>query len=194
MEDQSVFKTDKDARDHAPRIVKDVLRLVMRGPSISPEDPGCPRVRAQIAVRVIAGILLELSEAHQLNQDLKSALWDLADGSEPALPEDLRADAGGTPNFPLVTNMTLPTKFSRHGPRLRPGPRPLRPLVPGSRSRRSHHPLAYWQHGQGQRVLVCLSRRHAGRRPCTGYRQPPAIRPALHRATRPDVRPHHVVP
>ena len=109
MEDQSVFKTDKDARDHAPRIVKDALGLVMRGTSISPQDPGCPRARAQIAVRVIAGILLELSEAYQLDPDLKAALWDVANGSEPALPEDLRR-CWGNPQFPIGHEHDPPDK------------------------------------------------------------------------------------
>jgi len=57
MEDQWQAKTDKDARDRAEQIVKDALRVVMGGISNSPQDPDCPRLRAQIAVREIADIL-----------------------------------------------------------------------------------------------------------------------------------------
>ena len=90
MEDQWKSKTDKDARNRAEQIVKDALRVVMGGTSLSPQDQDCPRLRAQIGVRDIADILLDLSEAYQLDPDLRAALWDVANGSEPALPEDLR--------------------------------------------------------------------------------------------------------
>ena len=62
----------------------------MRGTSITPKDGDCPRVRAQIGVRFIVEMLCELSEAFELDPDLNAALWDVANGSEPALPEDLR--------------------------------------------------------------------------------------------------------
>ena len=90
MEDQWNAKTDKDARDRAEQIVKDALCVIMGGTSISPKDGECPRVRAQIGVRFIVEILFELSEAYRLDPDLKAALWDVAIGLEPALPEDLR--------------------------------------------------------------------------------------------------------
>ncbi|MFZ0853578.1 MAG: hypothetical protein WAO08_30830 [Hyphomicrobiaceae bacterium] len=90
MENWSSSKTDKDARDRAEQIVKDALRVVMRGISISPRGSDCPRLRAQIGIRFIADILYDLSEAYQLDPDLKAVLWDVGNGSEPALPEDLR--------------------------------------------------------------------------------------------------------
>ena len=83
-------ETDKDARNRAEQIVKDALRVLMKGISFSPRDQDCPRFRAQIAVRDIANILWELSESYHLYPDLKAALWDVADGSEPELPEWLR--------------------------------------------------------------------------------------------------------
>jgi hypothetical protein len=101
VEDQWQAKTDKDARDHAEQIVKDALRVVMGGISFSPQDPDCPRLRAQFAIRHIARILWELSEAYQLNPDLKAALWNVANGSEPALPEHLRRGWMENPQFPI---------------------------------------------------------------------------------------------
>jgi hypothetical protein len=111
MEHQWEAKTDEHAKDCAEQIVKEALRVLMRGTSVSPQDRDCPRIRAQIAVRVIAEILRRLSEAYQLEADLRAALWDVADGSEPELPEDLRR-VWDNSDFPLA-NMTLPTKFSK---------------------------------------------------------------------------------
>jgi hypothetical protein len=80
----------QEGRDRAEQIVNDALRVVMRGTSISPQDADCPRLRAQFAIRHIAHILWELSEAYELHADLKAALWDVSNGSEPALPDCLR--------------------------------------------------------------------------------------------------------
>src|SRR5262245_38530260 len=80
----------QDGRDRAGQVVKDALRVVMRGTCISPQDADCPRLRAQLAIRHIAHILGELSEAYELHADLKAALWDVSNGSEPALPDWLR--------------------------------------------------------------------------------------------------------
>ena len=90
MEDQWEAKTEKDVRDSAEQIVKDALRVLRRGTSISPHVSDCPRDRAQIAIRYIANVLFDLSEAYQLDADLMVALWDVAIGFEPALPKDLR--------------------------------------------------------------------------------------------------------
>src|SRR5262245_457246 len=83
-------KTDKQARNRAEQIVKDALRVLMKGITFSPRDGDCPRLRAQIAVRYIANILGDLSDSYLLDPDLKAALWDVANGSEPELPEWLR--------------------------------------------------------------------------------------------------------
>ena len=90
MEYQWEAKADEHAKDRAEQIVKEALRVLMRGTSVSPQDRDCPRIRAQIAVRVIAEILCRLSEAYQLDADLRATLWGVADGSEPELPEGLR--------------------------------------------------------------------------------------------------------
>ena len=90
MEDCWEAETDKDARSRAEQIVKDALRVLMKGISFSPRDGDCPRLRAEIAVRYIANILGELSDSYLLDPDLKAALWDVANGSEPELPEWLR--------------------------------------------------------------------------------------------------------
>ena len=90
MEDYWEAETDKDARDRAEQIVKDALRVLMKGITFSPPDRDCPRLRAHIAIQNIAKILWELSESYQLYPDLKAALWDVANGSEPELPEWIR--------------------------------------------------------------------------------------------------------
>ena len=90
MEDHWESKLDLAALDRAEQIVKDALRVLMKGITFSPRDRDCPRLRAQIAVRDIANILWELSESYHLYPDLKAALWDVANGSEPELPEWLR--------------------------------------------------------------------------------------------------------
>jgi hypothetical protein len=90
MEEQSVSKTDEDARDRAEQIIKDALRVIMEGTSFSPQDRDCPRLRAQIGVRCIATILFGLSEAYQLDADLRAALFDVATGEEAHLPEYVR--------------------------------------------------------------------------------------------------------
>jgi len=109
MEDQWKSETDKDARDRAEQIVKGALRVIMRGTSISPPDQGCPRLRAQIGVRFIAGVLCDLSEAYQLDPVLEAALWDVANGSEPSLPEDLRQLREST-QFPIGHKHAPPDK------------------------------------------------------------------------------------
>ena len=108
MENQWEAKTDKDARDRAEQIVKDALRVIIRGTSISPKDEDS-RVRAQIGVRDIAGILWELSEAYALDPDLKAALFDVSNGSEPALPDDLRR-CWDDPQFPTGHEHAPPDK------------------------------------------------------------------------------------
>ncbi len=112
MENWSASKTDPDARERAEQIIKDALRVVMGGVSISPQDSDCPRLRAQIAVRDIANILWELSEAYQLDPDLKAALWDVANGSEPALPEDLRR-CWNNPHYPIGHKHDAPGKVQQ---------------------------------------------------------------------------------
>ena len=41
MENWSASKTDPDARERAEQIIKDALRVVMGGISISPQDSDC---------------------------------------------------------------------------------------------------------------------------------------------------------
>jgi len=90
MEDEWRSTTDEDARDRAEQIVKDALCVIMEGTSISPQDRDSPRIRAQIGVRCIADILFTHSEEYHLDADLRAALWDVATGNEPELPEAVR--------------------------------------------------------------------------------------------------------
>ena len=89
MEDQSVSKTNENARARAEQIVKEALRVIMQDTSYW-HDQDCLRTRAEIGIRFIADILCRLSEAYQLDPDLRAALNDVHFGFEPYLPEDLR--------------------------------------------------------------------------------------------------------
>jgi len=110
MEDKWESMTDQDARDGADQIVKDALRVIMRGTVISPQDADCPRDRAQVAVRHIAYKLFELAEAYQLDPDLQAALFDVSHGFEPALPDDLRQYWRRNPQFPAGHEHDAPDK------------------------------------------------------------------------------------
>ena len=84
--DDDVSALDHNARARAREVLEEALGILMRG--ISPV--GHP-FTAQIAIREIAGMLHQYAEAFELDADLRAALFDLENGFEPTLPEDLRA-------------------------------------------------------------------------------------------------------
>jgi hypothetical protein len=73
------------------------------GASVLPQDQDDPRLRAEVAIRWIAGMLLELCEGYELRADLKAALWDVGNGNELPLPPWLRRRSGSvTTTFPTT--------------------------------------------------------------------------------------------
>jgi hypothetical protein len=74
---------DKRASNRAEQLIKEALRVLMQGTAILPADQECPRSRAEIGVRTIAGVLWELSAGYELAPDLKAVLWAVSNGSEP---------------------------------------------------------------------------------------------------------------
>lgn len=83
---------NKHARNRAEQLVKETLRVLMQGCCLVSLDEDCLRLRAELAIRHIADVLGDLSEAYQLDAGLRAALWAVADGIEPTLPEWLRQE------------------------------------------------------------------------------------------------------
>src|SRR5262245_49305626 len=76
----------EDSHYRAEQIVKEALGVLMQ----AVQNQDCPRLRADDGVRRIAGILCKLCHDYKLHPNLKAALWDISDGSEPLLPEEVR--------------------------------------------------------------------------------------------------------
>jgi hypothetical protein len=83
---------DNGARDRADGIVKEALRVLMQGTSISPQEEDSPGLRANIAIRSIVHILYDQSEEYHLPGDLKAALSFIAGSLEDELPDWLRRE------------------------------------------------------------------------------------------------------
>jgi hypothetical protein len=81
-----MFHTDRNAFDHARRLVEEALAVLMRG-TTPPDQPG---TRYQIAIRQRAHVLSDNAQQFGMDADLTAALWEVAIGEEERVPNELR--------------------------------------------------------------------------------------------------------
>jgi len=84
--------TDALSLYQATGSVREALRVLMEGTSISPRDEDCVSLRANIAIRRIVHFLYDQSEEYHLPADLKAAPYFVATGAEEELPDYLRRE------------------------------------------------------------------------------------------------------
>jgi hypothetical protein len=87
MLSDNVSTLDLGVRACALEVLKEVFGILITG--ISPA--GRPCRRAEIAIREITFMLHEQAELFELDANLRAALFDIGNGSEPTLPDDVRS-------------------------------------------------------------------------------------------------------